>query len=48
MLEALLRGEPVDPSAYYFRTVVTLETSSPGLAHLQDSLFVASDALGRE
>ncbi|GAA1973040.1 DUF3237 domain-containing protein [Microbacterium pumilum] len=42
VLEALLRGEPVDPSAYYFRTVVTLEASSTELASLQNSIFVAS------
>ena len=42
VLEALLRGEPVDPSAYYFRTVVTLEASAPEFAALQDVIFVAS------
>ncbi len=42
VLEALLRGEAVDPSEYYFRTVVTLEASTPELAHLQDSIFVAA------
>jgi hypothetical protein len=41
-LAALLRGQPVEPSAYYFRTVVTLETSAPELAGLQDVIFVAS------
>ena len=42
VLDALLRGEPVEPSAYYFRTVVTLETSAPQLSALQDVIFVAS------
>ncbi|GAA1056254.1 UPF0311 protein [Agromyces luteolus] len=42
VLESLLRGEPVDPSAYYFRTAVTVETSAPHLADLQRSVFVAS------
>ena len=42
VLEALLRGEAVDPGEYYFRTVVTIETSAPALAGLQRSLFVAS------
>jgi hypothetical protein len=42
VLDALLRGEAVDPRDYYFRTVVTIETSSSALAHLQESLFVAS------
>ncbi|MFC9919321.1 DUF3237 family protein [Agromyces binzhouensis] len=42
VLESLLRGDAVEPSAYYFRTVVTIETSAPHLAHLQRSVFVAS------
>ena len=42
VLEALLRGEPVDPSAYYFRTVVTLEAGAVEHADLQRALFVAS------
>ena len=42
VLEALLRGEPVDPSAYYFRTVVTLEAGAPAHADLQRAIFVAS------
>jgi hypothetical protein len=42
ILEALLRGEPVDPSEYYFRVAVRLETSAPRLAVLERSIFVAS------
>ncbi|EAR25940.1 hypothetical protein A20C1_08668 [marine actinobacterium PHSC20C1] len=42
VLEALLRGEEVDPTQYYFRTTLRIETSAPGLAHLEHSLFVAS------
>lgn len=42
VLEALLRGEPVEPSAYYFRVGVRLETSAPRLAVLERSIFVAS------
>ena len=42
VLEALLRGEPVDPSEYYFRVGVWLETSAPRLAALEQSIFVAS------
>ena len=42
VLEALLRGEPVHPSQYYFRVAVYLETSAPRLAALQQSIFVAS------
>lgn len=42
VLEALLRGEAVDPATYYFRVAVRLETSAPRLAILERSLFVAS------
>lgn len=42
VLEALLRGEPVDPSEYYFRVAVHLETAAPRLAVLERSIFVAS------
>ncbi|MGZ0712648.1 DUF3237 domain-containing protein (plasmid) [Coraliomargarita sp. W4R53] len=42
VLSALLAGNDVDPSAYYFRTVVSIETSSPALAPLQQAVFVAS------
>jgi hypothetical protein len=42
VLQALLRGETVDPSEYYFRVSVHLETASPRLAELEQSIFVAS------
>jgi Protein of unknown function (DUF3237) len=42
ILEALLRGEAVDPSGYYFRVAVRLETAAPRLAILERSIFVAS------
>ncbi|MCM3695100.1 DUF3237 domain-containing protein [Microbacterium oleivorans] len=42
VLESLLRGDPVDPSEYYFRTAIRFETSAPDLLHLQDSIYVAS------
>jgi hypothetical protein len=42
VLEALLRGEDVAPDRYYFRTVVTVETSAPRLRHLEHAVFVAS------
>jgi hypothetical protein len=42
VLQALLRGDVVDPSQYYFRIGVHLETSAPRLAALQQSIFVAS------
>jgi len=38
----VLTGEDVDPSRYYFRTVVRVETSDPALAPLQDVLFIAA------
>lgn len=40
VLAALLRGEPVDPSAYYFRTVVTIESAAH--PEFERSLYVAS------
>ena len=36
----LLKGEPVDPSLVYFRTVPKFETSAPELAWLMRSIFV--------
>jgi len=42
VLEALLRGDAVDPSDYYFRLCVRLETSVPALAALEQSVFIAS------
>ena len=47
-LDALLRGEPVDPSLYYFRVAVYLETSAPRLAALERSIFVASAIRGAD
>jgi len=42
VLDALLRGEPVDPSDYYFRTLIRLETAERALAALQDVLYLAA------
>jgi hypothetical protein len=42
VLDALLRGEPVDPAEYYFRTLIRIETSEPALTALQDVLFIAA------
>jgi hypothetical protein len=44
VLEALLRGDSIPPSDYYFRVVVTLETAAPRFASLQDSNIVAAAA----
>ncbi len=48
VLAALLRGEDVDPSSYYFRLLVHLETAAPGLAPLERSLFIASARRGAD
>jgi len=42
VLEALLRGEAVDPSAYYFRTALTVETSAPRLRQLEHAVYVVA------
>jgi len=42
VLDALLRGDAIDPTQYCFRTTLRIETSSPQLAHLEHSLFVTS------
>ena len=42
VLEALLRGDQVDPSQYYSRTVLSLETAAADLAPLQDMIFIAA------
>jgi Protein of unknown function (DUF3237) len=38
----LMKGEPVDPSLVYFRTVPKFETSAPELAWLMRSIFVGA------
>jgi len=40
----LVRGEPVEPAAIYFRGVPTFEVSSPALAWLTESIFIISGA----
>ncbi|WP_370582694.1 DUF3237 family protein [Plantibacter sp. VKM Ac-2885] len=42
VLKQLQLGEDVDPHSYVFRTTVQIETASPGLAHLQQALFLAA------
>jgi hypothetical protein len=34
VIDALARGQPVDPSAYYFRTAMRFEATAPALTHL--------------
>ena len=38
----LMKGEPVDPSLVYFRTVPKFETSAPELAWLMRSIFIGT------
>ena len=40
----LVRGEPVDPAAIYFRCVPTFEVSTPRLAWLTESIFIGTGA----
>ena len=42
VIEALARGEAVDPAAYYFRTTPRFETSHPKYAFLNRRLAVAT------
>jgi hypothetical protein len=44
VLARLAAGEDVDPSEYTFRTTVTIETSAPELAWLNDGVFIAVGA----
>lgn len=41
VLESLARGDKVDPSLYYFRTVMRFETSAPEVAWLNRILAMA-------
>ena len=40
----LVRGEPVEPAAIYFRCAPTFEVSHPALAWMTESLFVGTGA----
>lgn len=42
VIEALARGEPVDPSRYYMRTHPRLETGDPRYAWLNRTIFVGT------
>ena len=44
VLARLAAGEDVDPSEYTFRTTVSIETSAPELAWLNDGVFIAVGA----
>jgi hypothetical protein len=40
----LVRGEPVDPAAIYFRCAPTFEVSHPALVWMTESLFIGTGA----
>ncbi len=40
----LVRGEPVDPTAIYFRCVPTFEVSDPAHAWLTENIFIGTGA----
>ena len=42
VLAALARGEPVDPSKYYFRTIPRFETSAPQYLFLNRLIAISS------
>jgi hypothetical protein len=42
VMEALARGDTVDPTSYYFRTTPRFETAHPGYAFLNHLIAVAS------
>jgi hypothetical protein len=42
VLQALARGEDVDPALYYFRTVARLETGDPRYEWVNRSLFLGT------
>jgi hypothetical protein len=44
VLARLAAGEDVDPSEYTFRTTVSIETSAPELAWVNDGVFIAVGA----
>ena len=44
VVERLIRGEPVDPAAYYFRCTPSFETGAPAHQWLTRSVFVGSGA----
>lgn len=44
VLARLAAGEQVDPTEYYFRTLVTLESGAPEYAWVKGRLFIAAAA----
>jgi hypothetical protein len=44
VIEAIARGEPVDPDSYYMRTQARLETGDPRYAWVNRTLFLGTGA----
>ena len=44
LVARLLRGEPVDPAAIYFRCAPRFETSAPALSWMSERVFVGTGA----
>jgi hypothetical protein len=44
IMEALARGETVDPDSYYFRTHMRMRTGHPAWAHLNKQLYIGRGA----
>jgi len=44
LMAKIARGEPVDPSAIYFRCAPSFETASPSLRWINERMFVGSGA----
>ncbi|MEQ8373082.1 MAG: DUF3237 family protein, partial [Roseibium aggregatum] len=42
VLQALARGEDIDPTLYYFRTAARLETGDPRYDWVNNTLFVGT------
>ncbi|MEP7057800.1 MAG: DUF3237 domain-containing protein [Caldimonas sp.] len=42
VMARLVRGEPVDPAAVYFRCVPTFETAAPALAWIMERVFIGT------
>jgi hypothetical protein len=42
VMERLVRGEPVDPAAVYFRCVPSFETGAPALGWIMERVFLGS------
>jgi hypothetical protein len=41
-MQKLIRGEPVDPAAVYFRCMPSFETAAPSLAWINERLFAGT------